>query len=91
MWKGEYRGRDVAVKVIRIYSNSDLQKIVGVGFCSCSLSRVCTLTMLRVEILQGSRDLEKSPASECTAPNRSDDVRDSVRNGIRLDGEWKRQ
>ena len=31
VWKGEYRGRDVAVKVIRTYSNSDLQKIVGVS------------------------------------------------------------
>jgi hypothetical protein len=31
VWKGEYRGRAVAVKVIRTYSNSDLQKIVGVS------------------------------------------------------------
>jgi len=31
IWKGEYRGQDVAVKVMRTYSNSDLPKIVGVG------------------------------------------------------------
>ena len=31
VWKGEHRGRDVAVKVIRTYSNSDLQKIIGVS------------------------------------------------------------
>ena len=31
VWKGEYRGQDIAVKVIRTYSNSDLQKIIGVG------------------------------------------------------------
>lgn len=30
VWKGEYCGRDVAVKVIRKYSNSDLQKVIGV-------------------------------------------------------------
>jgi hypothetical protein len=32
VWKGEHRGRDVAVKVIRTYSNDDLQKIVGVSY-----------------------------------------------------------
>ncbi|KAF9790630.1 kinase-like domain-containing protein [Thelephora terrestris] len=32
VWKGEYCGRDVAVKVIRMYSNSDLRKVVG-RFC----------------------------------------------------------
>ena len=31
VWKGEYCGRDVAVKVMRIYSNSDLRKILGVS------------------------------------------------------------
>ena len=32
VWKGEHGGQDVAVKVIRTYSNSDLQRVVGVGF-----------------------------------------------------------
>ncbi|KAF9643955.1 hypothetical protein BDM02DRAFT_3175321 [Thelephora ganbajun] len=32
VWKEKYCGRDVAVKVIRIYSNSNLQKITG-RFC----------------------------------------------------------
>lgn len=34
VWKGECGAQDVAVKVIRMYSTSELQKIVGVG---CSL------------------------------------------------------
>ena len=38
VWKGEYSGRDVAVKVIRTYSNSDLQKMIGVSCWLCSLS-----------------------------------------------------
>lgn len=38
VWKGEYCGRDVAVKVLRTYSNSDLQKIIGVGHRLRSLS-----------------------------------------------------
>jgi hypothetical protein len=35
--------------------------------------------------------MENPPASERPAADRSDDVRDSVRNGIRLDGERKHQ
>jgi len=35
--------------------------------------------------------VENPPASECPAAHRSDDVRGSVRDDIRLDGEWKRQ
>ena len=31
VWKGEYCGRDVAVKVLRIYSTSNLQEIINVG------------------------------------------------------------
>jgi len=31
VWKREYRGRAVAVKVIRTYANSDLQKITRVS------------------------------------------------------------
>ena len=51
MWKGKYSGRDVAVKVIRTYSNSDLQKTVGVGCRLFSLSAwLCTETH-HVEVL----------------------------------------
>ena len=32
VWKGEYCGQEVAVKVIRIYSNSDLRKVIGVSY-----------------------------------------------------------
>jgi hypothetical protein len=32
VWKGKHCGRDVAVKVIRTYSNSDLQRIIGVSY-----------------------------------------------------------
>ena len=31
VWKGKYRDRDVAIEVLRTYSNSDLQKMIGVG------------------------------------------------------------
>ena len=35
--------------------------------------------------------MEDSPAPECSATNRSDDVRSSVRDDIGLDGERKHQ
>ena len=35
--------------------------------------------------------MENPPTSECPTTTRSDDVRDSVRDGIRLDGKWKHQ
>ena len=31
VWKGRHEGRDVAVKVLRIYSTSDFGKITSVG------------------------------------------------------------
>ena len=31
MWMGEHQGRKVAVKVLRVYAISDLEKIVTVG------------------------------------------------------------
>ena len=31
VWKGEYRGREVAVKVIRLYSRDVLEGVINVG------------------------------------------------------------
>ena len=36
VWKVEHCGRDVAVKVLRTYSNGDLQKVLGVSCWLCS-------------------------------------------------------
>jgi len=35
--------------------------------------------------------MESLPASECLAADRRVNVRDSIRDDIRLDGEWKHQ
>lgn len=40
VWKGEHCGREVAVKVIRVYSKSNLEKVVGVGYLSIQF-RMC--------------------------------------------------
>ena len=36
VWKGQHCGRDVAVKVIRTYTNNILQKTIHVSYWSCS-------------------------------------------------------
>lgn len=37
VWKGDYLGQEVAVKVLRAYSSSDMQEMFGVGLPLCSL------------------------------------------------------
>ena len=73
VWKGEHRGRDVAVKVLRTYLNSDLQKIIGVGCGPCLFPRVDVLTKHCAEILQGGRNVENPSASKCAAADRGND------------------
>jgi len=75
VWKGIYCGRDVAVKVIRTYSDSDPRRIIGVGYMLCILSRVDALTRACIEVLQGGRDMENPSTSERPTADRSDDVR----------------
>ena len=92
MWKGEYCSRDVAVKVLRTHLNSDIQRIIGVSCRSRSLT-VClyTDTTLFAEVLQGGHDMENPPTSEYPTVDWSHDVRNPVRNGVRVDGEWEHQ
>jgi hypothetical protein len=89
VWKGQHCGRDVAVKVIRTYSNDDLQRVIGVGRQSRFLSAFLRANKTTVAILQGGCDLEDAPTSEHPVTNRGDDVRHSVCDGIRLDGQRK--
>ena len=73
VWKGKHCGRDVAVKALRTYSNSDLQKIIGVG-CRLFLliPHVSMLTRPWTEVLQGGRDVENPSAPERPSTNRGD-------------------
>ena len=38
VWKGDYHGKDVAVKVIRTYSNDELRKVINVSRSSLEQS-----------------------------------------------------
>lgn len=73
VWKGEHLGRDVAVKVLRMYSNSDLQKVVGVGCWLCSFPCIDVLTESCIEVLQGGGNMENPSASKRFTSDRSGD------------------
>ena len=74
VWKGQHCGRDVAVKVIRTYSDDDLQRVIGVRYWSCSLSTCPHANTTTVEVLQGGCDVEDAPTSEHPVADRSDNV-----------------
>ena len=47
------------------------------------------LTVTRVEVLQGVRNMESSPPSERAAAAGSNDVGDTVRDGVGVDAKWQ--
>lgn len=60
-WDGKHRGRHVAVKVLRVCSMIDFDKITRVGFWSVQKACVDQLIVLTlVEVLQGDRGMENS-------------------------------
>jgi len=89
VWKGKYHNQDVAVKVIRTYSTDELQKIIHVGYWPRYTHTLHVLTILYVDVLQGSCDMEISSAPEYPAVDRGVNVRESVRDGIGVDDERK--
>jgi len=48
LWKGQYRGKEVAAKVLRLRPTDDLERVRRVGFQWCSLDLLCPLTAHRV-------------------------------------------
>ena len=91
VWKGECSGREVAVKVIRLYSTDVLRKVINVGGWWHFVSPPSRLIMLCVEVLQGGCDVEIPSTPKHPTTVRSDDVGNSVCHGIALDGERKHQ
>ena len=88
VWMGRLHGRDVAIKVLKMYQCSDHEQIRRVSFPWCSVSIVSfgELTVMCVEVLQGSRDVEGTSTSKRFTADRSHDDRQSIRDGDRMDG-----
>lgn len=91
VWKGEHEGRRVAVKVLRVGSPSSVDKIKSVSVQSSVKIQFWPATLTHVDILQGGCDVERSLPSKCTSTFRHYDGEKPIRNGIRMDGEWKYQ
>ena len=85
VWKGQHRGQEVAVKVLKVYKKDDLEKIRRVGFWRHSCSYMHQ-RLTDVEVLQGGYGMEDPPSSKHIATVRCYNVRESVRDGIEVDG-----
>ena len=92
VWMGEYQDRKVAVKVLRVYSTSNLAKIKNVGPAQ-GWSRVCSggTDCDCVEILQRGCNMEEPQPPERAPAVGSDNERQPLRNGIRMDDKRKHQ
>lgn len=65
VWKGQSHDREVAAKVLRVYSRNDRGEITRVGRWLCPWLGKCTDDRLyRVAVLQGGCGLEGPPPSE---------------------------
>ena len=93
MWKGQHQDLDVAAKVLKVYSSKGLGKVKRVGRLGRSRFVMCTneSTMSCVEVLQGGCGMEHPSPSQRATTARRDDDRDSIRDGIEVDGKRERQ
>ena len=85
---GNYRGRRVAAKVLRVYLTSDLNKIRRVGHFKREFRPT---EHDHAEVLQGGDKVEgPQPSKRLTTPG-SYHGRETIRDGVRMDGKWEHQ
>ena len=89
--KREYQGQEVAVKVLRRYADGGLQKVYLRESPAELPIYFHVLIVAHLEVLQGAHSMERTPSSERVAPARSDNVLDTVRDGVGMDVEWQRE
>ena len=84
VWKCEYRGKQVAVKVLKVYVDSDLQKVARVSHLLPSWNKapIDALTVNHVEVLQRIYHVEITPPPEHVATSWGDDVWGPVFDGV---------
>ena len=81
-------GRDVAAKALRVSLSTDFEPTRKVSSPRLGVP-IDEQTGLRAEILQGGHAVEHPSPSERVATVGRDDGRETVRDGIGVDGEWK--
>ena len=94
VWMGEHQGHKVAVKVLKVYSTSDFNKITSVSHrprLGKSSYQRSDDRCDRADILQGSCNMEDPLPSKCAPAAGSDDGRKALCNGFGMDGQWEYQ
>ena len=91
VWKSQHEGREVAVKVLRVYQTSNFNKVRrvsrGYDYPKSVLPAECHVP----EILQRSLNVESTVSPEHTSAVGSHDGRTPVCNDIGMDGQRKHQ
>ena len=85
MWKGQHQGREVAAKVLKVYKKNDLEQVRRVG--PSGAPDMLYATNYISEVLQGGCRMEDLLSSKRTTADGRNNVRESVCDGIRVDGE----
>ena len=88
VWKGSHEGKDVAAKVLRMYVNSDFERIRRVGDTEPFVLAE-KLIMLYAAVLQRGCDMEHTPPSERAAVGRRDNGEMAFSDGLGVDAQWK--
>jgi len=91
VWMGEHEGRNVAVKVLRVFPKSKCDKIARVGFRCGSLKTCIDELIMTAEVLQGGCNVETPPSPECAIAVGSDDGESPICDGIGMDDQRKHQ
>jgi len=97
VWVGKHQGCEVAVKVLRVYSAGDLDKIISVSHhprLAKSAHRRADDRCDRCDrpdVLQRSCNMEGPLPSERAPAVGSDDGGKALCNGFRVDGQWEHQ
>ena len=95
VWMGKHQGCEVAVKVLRVYSASDLNKIISVSHHSSFAKSAHRNDRCdrcdRADVLQRSCNMEGPPPSKRAPAVGGDDGGKALCNGLRMDGQWEHQ
>jgi len=90
VWKGQHNGQDVAAKALRVSLAADFKPTRKVSSPRFAMS-INETTWPHTEILQGGHALEGALPSKRVTTFGCDDDRETVRDGIGVDGERERQ
>ena len=91
MWIGEHRGSKVVVKVLKVFSSSNLDEVTRVSNATGPSNNLFKGADCRIEVLQRSIAVEEPLPSKRAPIIRSDNEQRELCNGIEVDGQREHQ